>query len=143
MQHTRAKLPEGLAPSEGDPHITPWHQDAGAFDVDADPHFGPHVWLPPSEARPENGCLQIVPHAHHEGLQEHRIERPSDDGCRRRAVPRGRTDRADGQGGCALVSVVVHAGLRSGEIYRLQWRDIDWETGELTVASRRGEHTKN
>lgn len=75
MQHTRAKLPEGLAPSEGDPHITPWHQDAGAFDVDADPHFGPHVWLPPSEARPENGCLQIVPHAHHEGLQEHRIER--------------------------------------------------------------------
>ncbi|MFP6642029.1 MAG: hypothetical protein VCF24_00500, partial [Candidatus Latescibacterota bacterium] len=39
VQHTRAKLPEGLAPSEGDPHITPWHQDAGAFDVDADPHF--------------------------------------------------------------------------------------------------------
>ena len=38
---------------------------------------------------------------------------------------------------------VVHAGLRSGEIYRLQWRDIDWETGELTVESRRGEHTKN
>lgn len=43
----------------------------------------------------------------------------------------------------ALVSVVVHAGLRSAETYRLQWRDIDWEAGELTVASRRGGHTKS
>jgi integrase len=43
----------------------------------------------------------------------------------------------------ALVSVVVHAGLRSAETYRLQWHDIDWEAGELTVASRRGGHTKS
>jgi len=43
----------------------------------------------------------------------------------------------------AMVSVVVNAGLRSAELYRLQWRDIDWERGELTVASRRGGATKN
>lgn len=43
----------------------------------------------------------------------------------------------------AFVSVIVNAGLRSAELYRLQWRDIDSERGELTVASRRGGATKN
>ena len=52
VQHTRAKLPEGLTPSAGDPHIAPWHQDAGAFDKAADPHFVLTVWLPlSSQAR--------------------------------------------------------------------------------------------
>ena len=37
----------------------------------------------------------------------------------------------------------AHAGLRLGELSRLQWRDLNWTTGELTVASRRGGHTKN
>ena len=75
VQHTRAKLPEGLTPSAGDPHIAPWHQDAGAFDKAADPHFVLTVWLPLSAARPENGCLQIIPRSHNEGLQQHWIER--------------------------------------------------------------------
>lgn len=61
VQHTRAKLPEGLTPTAGDPHIAPWHQDAGAFVEEADPHFVLTVWLPLSAARPENGCLQIIP----------------------------------------------------------------------------------
>ncbi len=43
----------------------------------------------------------------------------------------------------ALVSCAAHAGLRLGELSRLQWRDLNWTTGELTVASRRGGHTKN
>ena len=43
----------------------------------------------------------------------------------------------------ALVSCAVHAGLRSGELLRLRWRDIDWEAGELMVVSRGGQHTKN
>ena len=36
----------------------------------------------------------------------------------------------------ALVSVVVHAGLRSAEIYRLQWRDIEWVPAELAGAAQ-------
>ncbi len=75
VQHTRAKLPQGLTPSDGDPHIAPWHQDAGAFVEAADPHFVLTVWLPLSEARPENGCMQIIPRVHTEGLQQHWIER--------------------------------------------------------------------
>jgi len=75
VQHTRAKLPEGLTPSAGDAHIAPWHQDAGAFVEAADPHFVLTVWLPLSAARPENGCLQIIPRGHADGLQQHRIER--------------------------------------------------------------------
>ena len=75
VQHTRAKLPEGLTPSGGDPHIAPWHQDAGAYVEEADPHFVLTVWLPLSAARPENGCMQIIPRVHDKGLQKHRIER--------------------------------------------------------------------
>ncbi len=29
------------------------------------------MWLPLSAARPENGCLQIIPRVHREGLQQH------------------------------------------------------------------------
>ena len=43
----------------------------------------------------------------------------------------------------ALVACAVYAGLRSEELLHLQWRDVDWENGELLVASRRGHHTKN
>ena len=75
VQHTRAKLPEGLTPNSGDPHIAPWHQDAGAYYEEADPHFVLTVWLPLSAATPENGCMQIIPQVHHQGLQRHWIER--------------------------------------------------------------------
>ncbi len=75
VQHARAKLPEGLTPDGGDPHIAPWHQDAGAYYEEADPHFVVTVWLPLSAARAENGCLQIIPQVHQEGLQGHWYER--------------------------------------------------------------------
>ena len=75
VQHTRAKLPEGLTPNGGDPHIAPWHQDAGAYYEEVDPHFVVTVWLPLSAARPENGCLQIIPRVHKQGLQDHWYER--------------------------------------------------------------------
>ena len=42
-----------------------------------------------------------------------------------------------------LVACAVYAGLRSEELLHLQWRDVNWENGELLVASRRGHHTKN
>ena len=43
----------------------------------------------------------------------------------------------------ALVYCVVYAGLRYSELLRLQWRDISWKTGELTVRSEGKEHTKS
>jgi phytanoyl-CoA hydroxylase len=74
VQHTRAKLPAGLTPSGGDPHLAPWHQDAGAYREEADPHDVLTVWLPLSPARPENGCMQIIPRMHRAGLIEHYIQ---------------------------------------------------------------------
>ena len=74
IQHTRAKLPSGLTPGGGDPHVAPWHQDAGVTWEEADPHFILTVWLPLSQATPENGCLQIIPRTHGTGLRQHHIK---------------------------------------------------------------------
>jgi len=41
------RIERGLVTMDaGDPHISPWHQDTGAFDKAADPHFVLTVWLP-------------------------------------------------------------------------------------------------
>ena len=74
IQHTRAKLPAGVTPSGSDPHVAPWHQDAGVTWEEADPHFILTVWLPLGAATPENGCLQILPRAHRNGLVQHHIK---------------------------------------------------------------------
>ena len=74
IQHTRAKLPTDLTPSGSDPHVAPWHQDAGVTWEEADPHFILTVWLPLCAATPENGCLQILPRAHRNGLVQHHIK---------------------------------------------------------------------
>ena len=71
IQHIRAKLPEGLTPGGSDPHVAPWHQDAGVTLEEADPHFILTVWLPMASATPENGCLQIIPRVHESGLWKH------------------------------------------------------------------------
>jgi len=42
-----------------------------------------------------------------------------------------------------LIACAVYAGLRREELFHLRWEDINWTTGELTVASRRDHHTKN
>ncbi len=74
IQHTRAKLPAGLTPNGGDPHVALWHQDAGVALEAADPHFILTMWLPLTAARPENGCLQIIPRTHRSGLWQHHIK---------------------------------------------------------------------
>lgn len=74
IQHIRAKLPEGLTPDSGDPHVAPWHQDAGVTWEEADPFFILTVWLPLSTATPVNGCLQIIPRSHGTGLMHHHIK---------------------------------------------------------------------
>ena len=73
IQHTRAKLPSDIL-CGGDPHVVPWHQDAGVTWEEADPYFIFIVWLPLSPARLENGCLQIMPKAHESGLMRHYIK---------------------------------------------------------------------
>lgn len=43
----------------------------------------------------------------------------------------------------ALVACAVYAGLRKSELFRLQWKDINRKTGELTVRSEGMHHTKS
>ena len=74
IQHTRAKLPAEVTPEGSDPHVAPWHQDSGVTWEEADPHFILTVWLPLTPARPENGCLQIIPRAHGGGMRQHHIK---------------------------------------------------------------------
>tara|TARA_B100000579_G_scaffold353696_1_gene308482 strand:+ start:186 stop:1157 length:972 start_codon:yes stop_codon:yes gene_type:complete len=71
IQHIRPKLPEGITPTGADSHIVPWHQDAGVTWEEADPYFILTVWLPLAESTCENGCLEIVPCVHGDGLWEH------------------------------------------------------------------------
>lgn len=42
----------------------------------------------------------------------------------------------------SVVRVMVHSGMRSGELVRLKFRDIDWEAQTLTVVSDRERKTK-
>lgn len=71
IQHVRPKLPTGLSPSGSDPHVVPWHQDAGVTWEEADPFQILTVWLPLSDSTEENGCLQIIPKTHNTGLWDH------------------------------------------------------------------------
>jgi ectoine hydroxylase-related dioxygenase (phytanoyl-CoA dioxygenase family) len=71
IQHIRPKLPDGLTPGGHDHHVVPWHQDAGVTWAEADAYFILTVWIPMSEATPENGCLEIIPRVHGKGLMRH------------------------------------------------------------------------
>ena len=71
IQHIRAKLPEGTTPKGADAHVVPWHQDAGVTWEEADPYFILTVWLPLVNSTVENGCLEIMPRVHGDGLWEH------------------------------------------------------------------------
>ncbi len=49
----------------------PWHQDAGYFAGQCDPHLILTFWIPLVKATKENGCLKILPRAHKQGIIEH------------------------------------------------------------------------
>ena len=74
IQHIRVKLPQGLSPDGRDPHVAPWHQDAGVTWEEADPFFILTVWIPLVDATLENGCLEIIPRVHGRGLLTHQRE---------------------------------------------------------------------
>lgn len=45
------------------------HQDAAYYPIQPRDHFT--VWIPLDEATPENGCMQVVPGGHLDGLHQH------------------------------------------------------------------------
>ena len=78
VQHVRLKPPEwaveGLVESDrgrGAIFASPWHQDASVVIEEADETEMITVWIPVFDATEENGCLQLVPSNHQQGLFEH------------------------------------------------------------------------
>jgi ectoine hydroxylase-related dioxygenase (phytanoyl-CoA dioxygenase family) len=76
VQHVRIKPPEHLTPK--DPKTgrvqlgaTPWHQDNGVVLPEADDTEMLTAWFPLLDATVENGCLQVVPYSHRDGLLHH------------------------------------------------------------------------
>ena len=51
--------------------IVPWHQDSGYFSPTCDRHLILTCWIPLVDANVENGCMEILPRAHKDGIIEH------------------------------------------------------------------------
>ncbi len=68
VQHVRIKIPESRAPRDENGYVkfgvTPWHQDSGVINPEADKTDMLTVWFPLMDASVENGCLQVVPGSH-------------------------------------------------------------------------------
>ena len=62
----RPKLPEH------DRTLVPWHQDAGYMEPACDAVMQLTIWIPLIDATVENGCLEVIPHAHRDGVFRHR-----------------------------------------------------------------------
>lgn len=86
IQHVRIKPPSvDLQQDEIRAHITAtdWHQDRGVALNEADDTTMITVWCAISDATVENGCLQVIPGAHKDGMKPH--------------CPKTQTAIADGQ----------------------------------------------
>ena len=51
--------------------IVPWHQDSGYFMQLCDNQLILTVWIPLVDATEHNGCMQILPRAHRQGIVTH------------------------------------------------------------------------
>lgn len=51
--------------------LVPWHQDAGYMEPDCDSVLQLTIWIPLVDATVENGCLEVIPHAHRDGVLLH------------------------------------------------------------------------
>jgi phytanoyl-CoA hydroxylase len=76
VQHIRMKLPKrAIAPGKyqfsGAVAKVDWHQDNGVILPEADEATILTVWLPLNDATIENGCLQVIPRSHRDGLTDH------------------------------------------------------------------------
>ena len=75
IQHVRIKPPSSTV-EKGDEFnalvgVTHWHQDNGVALPEADETKMLTCWVAVSEATPENGCLQVAPKSHREGIALH------------------------------------------------------------------------
>lgn len=72
VAHTRLKVPGSIAPSSSGllGHV-PWHQDNGVLLEEADDVDILTVWIPLTDATPDNGCLQVLPSRRDARLLEH------------------------------------------------------------------------
>jgi ectoine hydroxylase-related dioxygenase (phytanoyl-CoA dioxygenase family) len=76
VQHVRLKPPERYVPVDPDTGkaqlgATPWHQDNGVINPEADETDIITVWFPLTDATIENGCLAVVPKSQEAGLLPH------------------------------------------------------------------------
>ncbi|MCY4064553.1 MAG: phytanoyl-CoA dioxygenase family protein [Chloroflexi bacterium] len=75
IQHVRIKPPFRLVEKEDVDNAlvsaTRWHQDNGVALPEADETKMLTCWVAVSEATPENGCLQVLPKSHREGIALH------------------------------------------------------------------------
>ena len=75
VQHIRTKLPpkvfEHGATMNGLVGKVEWHQDNGVVLPEADVSTILTVWLPLTDATLENGCMQVIPGSHRDGLKDH------------------------------------------------------------------------
>jgi phytanoyl-CoA hydroxylase len=74
VQHIRMKLPKRAIPegyTGGLVTKIPWHQDNGVILPEADEATILTVWLPLLAATIENGCLQVIPCSHRDGMETH------------------------------------------------------------------------
>jgi ectoine hydroxylase-related dioxygenase (phytanoyl-CoA dioxygenase family) len=74
----------------------PWHQDSAYFEPYCDQSLVLTVWLPLVDANAENGCLWVIPRAHHGEVIPH--HRSSND-----YLEIGETDLPPGEAICAEV----------------------------------------
>lgn len=56
--------------------VVPWHQDSGYFAPHCDAYLVLTVWIPLVDATPENGCLQVLPRTHRQGIFPHHTGGP-------------------------------------------------------------------
>lgn len=74
IQHVRIKPPAiNLNDNENRAHLTStdWHQDRAVGLEEADQTSMVTVWCAVSDATVENGCLQVIPGGHLEGMKPH------------------------------------------------------------------------
>ncbi len=74
IQHIRIKPPAlDLQQGEVRAHVTStdWHQDRAVALAEADQTNMITIWCAVTDATEENGCLQVIPGAHREGLKPH------------------------------------------------------------------------
>lgn len=75
VQHIRTKLPPKVfkngAQANGLVSKIEWHQDNGVVLPEADEATILTVWLPLTDATVENGCMQVMPGSHRDGLKDH------------------------------------------------------------------------